>query len=93
MNKHEVLKVSPRNAASYYYLADIFYREGDYIQAYRYCRNCIFFSNTFKKAYVLLAKIYYQVGYIDDAKEILDDYKIDFEKFVERLENEQSPNN
>jgi tetratricopeptide (TPR) repeat protein len=84
----QVLSLSPHNARSYYYLADIAYRGGNYEDAYQYCRNALFFENDFKQAYLLLAKIYYRSENFKDAEEILDNYGIVFSEFAEQLDNE-----
>jgi tetratricopeptide (TPR) repeat protein len=83
-----VLKVVPDHVLSHYYLADIYYQEGDYDKAFLYCRNSLFFAKSSGKVYKLMAKIYYKMGQVSDARELASKAKINFDEFIKEVESE-----
>lgn len=84
----EALKVSPNHSESYYLLGEIYYQNKDYEKAFLNCRNSIFFNRNFHEVKRLLAKIYIKKGQMDDARELLDKLKIDFDEFLRKVKDE-----
>jgi tetratricopeptide (TPR) repeat protein len=83
-----VLKVVPDHALSYYYLADIYYQEGNYEKAFLYCRNGLSFAKSSARVRKLMAKIFYKTGYQESARDIVQSYGINFSEFVKEVESE-----
>ncbi len=84
----QVLALKPDDSLSYYYLADMSYQEGDFLEAYRNCRMSLSLKPSSAIAYKLLAKVYYRTGYLDDARRITERYGVDFDAFSQEVDNE-----